>query len=103
MKIESESIKEMMVKLGLDPNHILAIEYKKSQIYLQQIIVKTEKSLIDIQKVDGLDVVSERQKSIEKILGRLIFAHNKLVQMEALIYSLTKENEMLNERLKLRV
>jgi hypothetical protein len=103
LETEMLSIKEMMVNIGLDPEFILHLEYKKSAYYLSQLIHRTEKTLIDIQKQEGMEVLSERQKSVQKTLNQLIFAHNKIVEMEGIIYKLKNENELLNERLKLRV
>jgi hypothetical protein len=96
------TIKEMMVKIGLDPDHIVRIEYRKSQIYLKEIIKKTESTLINIQEVDGMEVISERQKSVQLTLNRLLFAFNKMVEMEGIIYALREQNELLTERLNLR-
>lgn len=99
---EMLSIKEMMVNIGLDPDLIIHLEYKKSQLYLKQIINRTEKTLIGIQESEGMEQMSERQKSVQKTLNELIFAHNKIVEMEGIIYALKEQNELLNERLKLR-
>lgn len=96
------SIKEEFKKMGLNPDFALELEYKRVQLYLSILIQKTEKTLISIQEKEGLDEVSDRQKSVEKTLRQLIFSHNKCVQMEAMIFALKKENEMLHERLKLR-
>jgi hypothetical protein len=101
-KNEMLSIKEMMERIGLDPNFIIELEYKKSQVFLMKLIVKTETTLKNIQEVDGMDVMSERQKSVQNSLNGLIFSHNKLVEMEGIIHALRKENEMLNERLNVR-
>ena len=92
----------MMERIGLDPNFIIELEYKKSQVFLMKLIVKTETTLKNIQEVDGMDVMSERQKSVQNSLNGLIFSHNKLVEMEGIIHALRKENEMLNERLNVR-
>jgi hypothetical protein len=99
---EMLSIKEMMERIGLDPNFIIELEYKKSQVFLMKLIVKTETTLKNIQEVDGMEVMSERQKSVQNSLNGLIFSHNKLVEMEGIIHALRKENEMLNERLNAR-
>lgn len=95
------SIKNEMKKIGLDPQHILNIEYFKAQIYMSELIVRTEKSLIKLQE-DPLMIGSAREKSIENTLTKLIFSHNKLAQMEGIIYGLMAENKLLNERIKLR-
>jgi hypothetical protein len=99
---EMLSIKEMMERIGLDPNFIIELEYKKSQVFLMKLIVKTETTLKNIQEVDGMEAMSERQKSVQNSLNGLIFSHNKLVEMEGIIHALRKENEMLNERLNAR-
>jgi valyl-tRNA synthetase len=99
---EMLSIKEMMERIGLDPNFIIELGYKKSQVFLMKLIVKTETTLKNIQEVDGMEVMSERQKSVQNSLNGLVFSHNKLVEMEGIIHALRKENEMLNERLNAR-
>jgi len=99
---EMISIKEMMQKIGLEPDFLIELEYKKSQKYLMELILRTEKTLIDIQETDGVEQLSNRQKNVQKTLNQLVFSHNKLVEMEGIIHALKKENEMLNERLKAR-
>ena len=94
------SIKDALVKVGMNPDHILHLEYKKSAFYLTKLIVRTERALIELQEQDGLDIISERQKSVQETLNQLIFAHNKINEMESIIYSLRAENDMLIERLK---
>lgn len=94
-----ESIKEMMIRIGLDPEHIKHIEYRKCQYYLTKIIERTEASLIKLQEQDGMNVVSARQKDVENTLNQLIFCHNKMYEMEGIIHALRGENELLNNRI----
>lgn len=97
-----ENIKDLFIKYGLDQNHVLGLEYKKAEYFLGEIILRTEKTLIDLQKKEGLEYYSERQKSVETTLKQLTFIHNKITEMELLIYRLELENELLSKRLKLR-
>jgi len=96
------SIVEMMRKIGLDPEHIKSVEYRKAQVYLMRIILRTEKVLLKIQEDEGLEQLSDRQKSVTNTLKELCFAHGKMSEMEAIIFQLRQENELLNERLKLK-
>ena len=50
-----ENIKDLFKKYGLDQNHVLGLEYKKTQFFLDELILRTEKTLIDIQEKEGLD------------------------------------------------
>lgn len=97
-----ESIKDLMIKAGLDPDRIVHLQYKKAEHHLGRLVLRTEKTLIKIQEVDGMDVVSPRQKDVEQTLNTLLFTHQKMVQMQGIIYSLNLENELLKERLKIR-
>jgi hypothetical protein len=97
-----ENIKDLFKKYGLDKNHVLGLEYKKTQFFLDELILRTEKTLIDIQEKEGFDYYSERQKSVETTLQRLLFVNSKVRQMELLIYRLELENELLSKRIKLR-
>jgi adenylate kinase family enzyme len=97
-----ENIKDLFEKYGLDPNHVLGLEYKKAQFYIDELVLRTEKTLIDIQEKEGMEFYSERQKSVETTLRKLLFANSKMKQMELLIYRLELENELLLKRLKLR-
>lgn len=99
---EMENIKELFTKIGLSENNVLGLEYKKAEHYLGEIILRTEKTLLDLQKKEGLEYYSERQKSVQTTLNRLLFIHGKITQMEALIYRLELENELLSKRLKLK-
>ena len=94
------SIKEMLKKIGHDPDFIIELEYKKCLHYVEILINRTEKSLIDIQESDGMNILSDRQKSVQKTLNHLVFAHNKMAQMEGIIYALTQENNLLKSRIK---
>lgn len=98
---ESEflSIKEALEKIGMNADHVLQLEYRKTELYLTKLITRTEKTLIKIQRTDGLEVISDRQKSIQNTLNQLIFAHNKVCEMESIIYKLLAENEMLKTRI----
>ena len=96
------SIKDELKKIGMDPDNIIFLQYKKVGFHLEKLIVRTEKSLIDLQEKDGLDVISDRQNSVQNTLNQLIFAHNKVHEMQSLIYTLKAENEMLTNRLKAR-
>ena len=95
-------VTEMMKKIGLDPDFIIELEYKRSQEYLKILIHRTEQTLITLQEEDNMEVLSDRAKSVNNTLNQLIFAHNKMVEMQGIIYTLKQENDLLNERLKLR-
>jgi len=96
------SIKEMMDNIGFDPDSFVQLEYKRCQSHLKALIHRTEKTLIGIQKTDGMETLSDKQKSVQRTLNQLLFIHNKMVEMEGIIYALKEENELLTERLKLR-
>jgi SET domain-containing protein len=100
--MEILSIKEMMDNIGFDPELFVKLEYKKCQHHLKQLIKRTETTLISIEKSDGMEVLSERQKSVQLTLNQLILVHNKMVEMEGIIYALKEQNELLTERLNLR-
>lgn len=97
-----ENIKDLFVKYGLDPNYVLGLEYKKAEFFLSELVLRTEKTLIDLQNKEGLEYYSERQKSVETTLNKLTFIHKKVTEMELVIYRLEMENELLTKRLKLR-
>ncbi len=92
-----DSIKEMMERIGLDPDHIKNVEYRKCQLYLQQLIDRTEATLTKMQQDDPM---TDRTKQVEKTLNNLIFCHNKMFEMEGIIHALRGENELLRKRLK---
>jgi hypothetical protein len=94
-----ESIKEMMVRIGLDPDHIKNVEYRKCQLYLSRLIQRTEATLIKLQETD---MQTEKIKSTERTLGNLIFCHNKMYEMEGIIHALRGENELLKQRIENR-
>ena len=99
---EIYSIKEMMERIGLDPNHIIRLEYRKCQHYLKEFILKSEPNLIKLQELDGMDIVSDNQRKTEKTLSKLIFIHNKMIELERICYAQKEEIELLNERIKNR-
>jgi len=90
-----ESIKEMMVRIGLDPDHIKNVEYRKCQLYLARLIERTETTL---KKLQEDDLQTEKIKSTERTLNNLIFCHNKMYEMEGIIHALRGENELLKQR-----
>ena len=96
------SIKKLFSKISLSPEVMMKTEYRKSNLFLMELINKTEKVLIKQQKEDGCDVFSDRQKSLTRSLNGLIVAYNKSVEMEGLIYNLNKKIELLENRLKLQ-
>ena len=102
MSEEIVTIKGLLKKIGLDQNHLISIEYMKAQFHLMQIILRTEKVLIKIQEDEGLEVVSERQKSVNQTLTQLCFVHGKMSEMEGLIFQLRQENELLTQRIKIK-
>lgn len=97
---EMISIKEMMQKIGIEPDHLMRIEYRKCGLFLKQFVLKTEKKLIKLQEAE---TDTEAIKSTLNVLNQLILCHNKFHEMESKIYELKEENSLLNERLKARV
>ena len=91
-----DSIKEMMVRIGLDPDHIKSVEYRKCQLYLSRLIHRTEATL---KKLQESDMQTEKIKSTEQTLNNLIFCHNKMYEMEGIIHALRGENELLKQRI----
>lgn len=96
---EMISIKEMMQKIGIEPDHLMRIEYRKCGLFLKQFVLKTEKKLMKLQETEN---DTESIKSTLNVLNQLILCHNKFHEMEAKIYELKEENSLLNERLKAR-
>lgn len=93
-------INDLIKKIGIEPEFIIKLEYRKALSYLMALILKAEKSLIQVQEVDGLEIISPRQKSIQHSLKVLTFSYNKIAEMEGVIFMLRKENDLLKERIK---
>lgn len=106
-----ESIKELKAKAkvelddelltyckskGMDFSYVLKMEYARTEIYLKNMVFRSEKALMDCQAEDLPN--ENRIKSLEQTYNRLLFIYEKFTQMDLKIKELETENQMLKDK-----